>query len=117
VDARTDVWSLGCLLFALEYGYSPFECDFATGGGDSGVVVVECGYLRVIGRMPEPPPSLRHHPPAVDALVARLCRKEPAERAFLSAVLEDVDAVKAEIDRAVSGGDGFADFSKLAALV
>jgi serine/threonine kinase 16 len=28
IDARTDVWSLGCLLYALAFGYSPFECEF-----------------------------------------------------------------------------------------
>ena len=30
IDERTDVWSLGCLLFAMVYGkgYSPFECQF-----------------------------------------------------------------------------------------
>ena len=25
---RTDVWSLGCLLFAWWFGHSPFECEF-----------------------------------------------------------------------------------------
>ena len=25
---KCDVWSLGCLLFAMLYGYSPFECEF-----------------------------------------------------------------------------------------
>ena len=28
LDARTDIWSAGCLLFAWWYGYSPFECEF-----------------------------------------------------------------------------------------
>jgi serine/threonine kinase 16 len=31
IDARTDVWSLGCLLYALAFGYSPFECEFSNG--------------------------------------------------------------------------------------
>jgi serine/threonine protein kinase len=33
------VWSLGCLLYAMAFGYSPFECSFY----DSGT------YLAVIG--------------------------------------------------------------------
>eukprot|EP01035_Chromulina_nebulosa_P020003 gene20003-25976_t len=28
LDSRTDVWSLGCLVFAWWFGYSPFESEF-----------------------------------------------------------------------------------------
>ena len=50
LDARVDVWSLGCVLFAMIYGYSPFECEIR---GDN-VKVVECSYLRVLGLIPKP---------------------------------------------------------------
>ncbi|KAJ1901689.1 Serine/threonine-protein kinase env7 [Kickxella alabastrina] len=33
LDERTDVWSLGCLLFALAWGHTPFEHPLAGGGG------------------------------------------------------------------------------------
>ena len=31
LDTRTDVFSLGCLLYCCLYGYSPFECEFHNG--------------------------------------------------------------------------------------
>lgn len=52
VDQRTDVWALGCLLFAMMYGYSPFECEFRS---DGKARVAECTHLRVLSAVPEPP--------------------------------------------------------------
>lgn len=48
------VWSLGCLLFAMAFGYSPFESAFLDNGD---VKIVECTYLAVIGpvRFPKSP--------------------------------------------------------------
>lgn len=46
ITESTDMWSLGCVLYALVYGYSPFECAF---DADTGKVRVEkCSFLRVI---------------------------------------------------------------------
>jgi hypothetical protein len=35
VSFRTDVWSMGCLLFAWWFGYSPFECEFSSSSHSS----------------------------------------------------------------------------------
>jgi serine/threonine-protein kinase len=70
VDQRSDVYSLGCMLFALLTGAPPFE---STGSGE--VIAMHL-------REPAPPPSSRLFglPPAVDALVLRCLAKDPAER-------------------------------------
>ena len=50
---RTDVWALGCLFFAYQFGYSPFECNFHQSTGAA--YVVESSYLRILGKIPRPP--------------------------------------------------------------
>lgn len=45
------VWSLGCLLYAMAFGYSPFECSFY---GDNELRITECTYLSVIGTVKFP---------------------------------------------------------------
>ena len=70
VDRRSDVYSLGCMLFALVTGAPPFV---AAGSGD--VIAMHL-------REPAPAPSSRMFglPPALDALVLRCLAKDPAQR-------------------------------------
>jgi serine/threonine kinase 16 len=51
LDTRTDVWGLGCLLFAWWFGLSPWECEFSENGR---VRVVDCSHSRVLSKMPRP---------------------------------------------------------------
>lgn len=55
IDGRIDVWSLGCVLFAIMYGTSPFECEFRNLGNF--IKIVECSHLRIIGKVPRPEPQ------------------------------------------------------------
>ncbi|HMG24447.1 MAG TPA: serine/threonine-protein kinase, partial [Kofleriaceae bacterium] len=73
VDRRSDVYSMGCMLFALVTGAPPFE---AAGSGD--VIAMHL-------REPPPAPSSRLFglPPGFDALVLRCLDKDPARR-FIS---------------------------------
>jgi serine/threonine kinase 16 len=50
IDCRTDVWGIGCLLFAWWHGYSPFECSFNT---SDRVIVTECSHSSVLGKIPK----------------------------------------------------------------
>jgi serine/threonine kinase 16 len=51
--AKVDVWSLGCVLFAILYGASPFECDFHRRTGQ--LQIQDCTHNRVLGKVPKPP--------------------------------------------------------------
>ena len=83
VDARSDLYSVGCLLFELLTGRLPFESDSALG----------MAYQHV-QEVPPAPSSLNAAvPPGVDALVARALRKDPAHR------FPDADAMRAECER------------------
>jgi serine/threonine-protein kinase len=70
VDARSDVYSLGCVLFTLIAGVPPFNAD---GQGEL-----------LVAHITQPPPRVTsiasHVPSNVDALIARCLEKDPAAR-------------------------------------
>lgn len=79
VDARSDVWSLGVVLYEALAGRRPFV-------GPSDEVV-----LQAIRRVdPEPVGALRPEvPPAVEAIVRRALARDPAARYESGAALQD----------------------------
>lgn len=70
VDARSDVYSLGCVLFTLIAGTPPFNAE---GQGEL-----------LVAHITQPPPRVTsiapHVPSNVDALIARCLEKDPAAR-------------------------------------
>ena len=70
VDQRSDVYSLGCMLFSLVTGGPPFQAE---GSGD-----VLAMHLRELP--PAPSSRLPGLPPAFDRLVLRCLAKEPHQR-------------------------------------
>jgi serine/threonine protein kinase len=87
VDERSDLYSVGCLLFELLTGRLPFD-------GDSPLSIA---YQHVQEAPPAPSQFNRAVLPAVDALVARALRKNPAER------FPNADAMRDESDRVIRG--------------
>ena len=83
VDARSDLYSVGCLLFELLTGRLPFESDSALG----------MAYQHVQETPPAPSTFNAAVPPGVDALVARALRKDPVHR------FPDADAMREECER------------------
>ncbi|WP_269855336.1 Stk1 family PASTA domain-containing Ser/Thr kinase [Streptomyces sp. RPT161] len=92
VDARSDLYSVGCMLFELLTGRLPFD-------GDSPLSVA---YQHVQEEPPAPSSINQSLPPAVDALVARALRKNPADR------FPTADAMQDECERVAAAAKGIA---------
>jgi pimeloyl-ACP methyl ester carboxylesterase len=86
VDARGDLYSLGCVLYEMVSGRPPFL-------GDDMISVVS----QHINNVPEAPSAHREGlPAALDALIVRLLAKAPHQRpASAVAVLESLSAIAA----------------------
>jgi serine/threonine-protein kinase len=78
IDARADLFGLGCLLFRCIMGRTPFE------GGEM------LAMMRAV--LQDPAPHLEGVPPALDALVQELLAKDPADRP------PSAEAVRARLD-------------------
>jgi serine/threonine-protein kinase len=86
VDARADLYSLGCLLFELTTGSTPFD--------GSGFEVLLAHLGRPVPRASERRPAV---PPAVDRLIEQLMQKHRDDRPA------SADAVVALLDQAIAG--------------
>lgn len=69
VDARTDVYALGCLLYFAVTGHKPFE-------GHTPAQIIH----KHVSTLPEPPSTWTDVPASFDAVVLRCLEKDPAAR-------------------------------------
>jgi serine/threonine kinase 16 len=92
---KVDVWMLGCTLFAILYGASPFECEFSRRRAGQ-IKIVECGLLRILGDIPKPPPETppsKWYSPQVLELVEFILQKDRRLRPTLPQVQARVEAL------------------------
>jgi serine/threonine-protein kinase len=93
VDAKTDVYSFGCMLFEMLAGEVPFD-------GESFLTVA-------MQHVNEPPPSVLEQRPDTPLrlahLIERCLAKDPAERPSMDACVAELHATLAELDARPDG--------------
>ncbi|XP_075505069.1 uncharacterized protein LOC142542356 [Primulina tabacum] len=84
IDERTDIWSLGCTLFAIMYGVSPFEFALGESGGSLQLAIVNVQIKWPSG--PNPP-----YPEALHQFVTWMLQPQPAVRPSIGDAIIHVD--------------------------
>jgi serine/threonine kinase 16 len=106
---KVDVWSLGCTLFAMLYGASPFESVFRANTGQ--LQIVDCTQLKVINSIPVPPAHTavsKWYSSEVQSLIADMLTQDRHLRPSLAVVITKVETLicdqggQAEVDRTKS---------------
>ncbi|XP_075519430.1 uncharacterized protein LOC142553221 [Primulina tabacum] len=84
IDERTDIWSLGCTLFAIMYGVSPFEYALGESGGSLQLAIVNAQIKWPTG--PNPP-----YPEALHQFVTWMLQPQAAVRPCIGDIIIHVD--------------------------
>ncbi|KAJ6676903.1 SERINE/THREONINE-PROTEIN KINASE 16 [Salix viminalis] len=84
IDERTDIWSLGCTLYAVMYGVSPFEYALGESGGSLQLAIVNAQIKWPAG--PKPP-----YPEALHQFVTWMLQPQAAVRPRIDDIIIHVD--------------------------
>ncbi|KAJ1733144.1 Serine/threonine-protein kinase env7 [Coemansia biformis] len=82
IDERTDVWSLGCLLFAMAFGYTPFEGPGMGPGTSIALAAINAKYTF---------PASSPHSDRIKQLVDFMLVPDPRQRPFVDQVIALTD--------------------------
>ncbi|KAL3343054.1 hypothetical protein AABB24_026885 [Solanum stoloniferum] len=84
IDERTDIWSLGCTLYAIMYGVSPFEYALGESGGSLQLAIVNAQIKWPAG--PKPP-----YPEALHQFVTWMLQPQGTVRPRIDDIIIHVD--------------------------
>ncbi|KAL8141865.1 hypothetical protein V2J09_014897 [Rumex salicifolius] len=85
IDERTDIWSLGCTLYAIMYGVSPFEYALGESGGSLQLAVVNAQVKWPTG------PGSPKYPEALHQFVTWMLQPQAAVRPRIDDIIIHVD--------------------------
>ncbi|XP_060533480.1 serine/threonine-protein kinase 16 [Cylas formicarius] len=91
IDQRTDIWSLGCILYALLYFKSPYDVVYER--GDSVNLAVISGVIH----FPEDSPFDKN----LHDLILFILKSNPTERPFIDDVIAKVTEFQRKVENAV----------------
>ncbi|XAR51259.1 Non-specific serine/threonine protein kinase [Bertholletia excelsa] len=89
IDEKTDIWSLGCTLFAIMYGVSPFEYALGESGGSLQLAIVNAQVKWPAG--PNPP-----YPEALHKFVTWMLQPQATVRPCIDDIIIHVDKLIAK---------------------
>lgn len=91
IDERTDIWSLGCVLFAMCHFKSPFDAAYER--GDSVALAV------ISGNVTFPPDS--PFSKDMDELIMYMLRLNPMERPYIYSVIEKANDLLIKLENRI----------------